>query len=339
MIMPFTTSFLNRNTYPTIRPRRLRHKANIRALVRETILTPDDFVLPLFIKADINENRPIPSMPGVYQFSLKTLEKEITEISQLGIKTIILFGIPSSKNQTGSSALERNGIIQQAIKIIKNTNDQITLISDLCFCEYTDHGHCGIMNDKTGSWDLDNDQTLSMLNKQVLSHVKAGTDIIAPSGMIDGMVASIRSTLDQNGYEHIPILSYAVKYTSSLYAPFREAAEGTPNKGDRKTYQMDPANGNEALKEAELDVKEGTDFLMVKPALHSLDIIYRLKQHFPAIPLGAYHVSGEYAMIKAAAQQGWVDEKSLLLETLISIKRAGADFIIHYACKDVLKWL
>jgi len=315
---------------------RLRSSVNLRRLIRETELTQNDLIQPLFIKHGKGVKQAITSMPGQFQLSLDYLEEEIQEISQLNIPGVILFGIPEHKNATGSSALDDNGIIQQAIRKIKTINKELLVISDMCFCEYTDHGHCGVLNQNN---QLDNDATLELLAKQSISHAKAGADIIAPSGMMDGMVAAIRQGLDSAGFINTPILSYAVKYASSLYGPFREAAEGAPQFGDRKAYQMDFANSNEALREAALDVNEGADMLIVKPAVNYMDVIYRIKQAHPEIPLGAYHVSGEFAMIKAAAANGWIDEHKVALEILTSIKRAGADFILTYYAKEIAELL
>lgn len=315
-----------------IRPRRLRRTAALRHFLQENTVTVSDLVLPLFVKAGHDIKNPIASMPGHYQFSLDHLPAEIAEIQQLKIPAVILFGIPAKKDSIGSSALDDNGIVQQAIKLIKKIAPALLVISDLCFCEYTDHGHCGVIDAQTQQ--VDNDKTLELLGKQAVSHARAGADIIAPSGMMDGMVQAIRTALDVNQFQDIPILSYAVKYASSFYGPFRDAAEGAPQCGDRKTYQMNPANTNEALREAALDVAEGADMLMVKPAQHYLDIIYRVKQRFPELPLGAYQVSGEFAMIKAAAEKNWIDEKSAMTESLLAIKRAGADFIITYFAKE-----
>lgn len=325
--------------YPLIRPRRLRYNENIRALVRETHLRKQDFILPLFIREGEGIRNPISSMPGQFQLSIDTLEAEISTILPLGISGVILFGIPEHKDASGSASCLDQGIIQRAIGTIKRVAPNLLVFSDICFCEYTDHGHCGIVNDKTGKLDVDNDATLPLLARQAVSHAKAGADVIAPSGNIDGMVLGIRQALDEAGFIHIPILSYAVKYSSALYGPFRQAAEGAPRFGDRKTYQMDPANRNEYLRECELDLAEGADMLMVKPASIYLDIIHQVKAHYPAIPLAAYHVSGEYAMLKAAALNGWIDERSSTLEILTSIKRAGADFIISYYAKEVAQWL
>jgi porphobilinogen synthase len=271
-------------------------------------------------------------MPGHFQLSLDYLPAEIEEIKQLNIPAVILFGLPSKKDPMGSSALDDNGIIQQAIKLIKKIAPELLVITDLCFCEYTDHGHCGVIN--LDNQTVDNDKTLELLGKQAVSHARAGADIIAPSGMMDGMVKTIRAALDENHFQDIPILSYAVKYASAFYGPFRVAAEGAPQFGDRKTYQMNPANANEALREAALDVAEGADMLMVKPAQNYLDMIYRVKQSFPSLPMCAYQVSGEFAMIKAAGEKNWIDEKAVMMESLLAIKRAGADFIITYFAKE-----
>lgn len=324
-----------------IRLRRLRQHEALRALVRETHLQVTDLVCPIFIKQAIKstEKIAISSMPGQYQIGLCHIEAEIQSIVSLGIHAVILFGIPEHKDAEGRAAVQDDGIIQQAIRLIKQQAPELLIISDICFCEYTDHGHCGVISEKTGRCDVDNDATLALLVKQSISHARAGTDVIAPSGMMDGMVAAIREGLDHEGFEHIPILSYAAKYCSAFYGPFREAAEGAPQFGDRSTYQMDPANPKEALREIDQDVAEGADMLMVKPALSYLDIIYQTKHRYPEIPLCAYQVSGEYAMVKAAAQCGWINEKKVALEMLLSIKRAGADFIITYFAKDVATWL
>lgn len=315
----------------TTRLRRLRQHPRLRDLMSEHTLSVNDLVLPLFIKEGIDDNVAIQSMPGCYQLSLHKLKKEIVEIQKLHIPAVILFGIPKHKDASGSAAWHTNGIIQQAVKIIKETAPNLLVITDLCFCEYTDHGHCGVVTNA----NVDNDKTLPLLAKQAISHAKAGADVIAPSGMMDGMVAAIRQGLDAEGFTHTPILSYAVKYASCLYGPFREAAEGAPQFGDRRSYQMNPANANEALREAELDIQEGADMLMVKPAGYYLDVIYRVKQRFPAVPLSAYQVSGEYSMIKHAARVGLINETQAMLESLLAIKRAGADFIITYFAREL----
>lgn len=320
------------SAFPETRLRRLRKTPALRSLLQENTITVSDLVLPLFIKAGKNIRNPISSMPGHFQLSLDQLDIEITEIIALKIPAVILFGIPEKKDAIGSAALNENGIIQEAIKVIKKLAPELLIITDLCLCEYTDHGHCGVINPKDNS--IDNDKTLELLAKQAVSHAEAGADIIAPSGMMDGVVQAIRYALDENNFQDIPILSYAVKFSSSFYGPFRIAAEGAPQFGDRKTYQMNPANANEALREAQLDVLEGADMLMVKPAQNYLDIIYRVKQQFPEMPLCAYQVSGEFAMIKAAGEKNWIDEKAVMLESLLAIKRAGADFIITYFAKE-----
>lgn len=275
-------------------------------------------------------------MPGHYQLSVDQLEHEIAELTKLGIKQILLFGIPAVKDALGKDSYHPQGIIQTALPIIKKISPELLVITDVCFCEYTDHGHCGIT---TEQHDVDNDQTLALLVKQAVSHAQAGADIIAPSGMMDGMVEAIRSGLDQAGFHTLPILSYSVKYASSMYGPFREAAQGAPQFGDRRTHQMDAANVEEAIRECALDVAEGADMLMVKPAHTYLDVLSRVKQAYPALPLGAYHTSGEFAMLKAAAEKGWIDEANAVREVLTSIKRAGADFIITYYAKEVAGWL
>lgn len=318
--------------FPATRLRRLRRTKALRSFVQEHQVYVSDLVLPLFIKANLPEKKPIASMPGHYQLSLADLPAEIDEIQALGISAVFLFGIPAEKNAIGSSAYCDNGIIQQAIRRIKNHARDLLVISDVCFCEYTDHGHCGVID--TQSQIVDNDKTLELLVKQAISHAQAGADIVAPSGMMDGMVQAIRVGLDQAHFTDTPILSYAIKYASAFYGPFRDAAEGAPQCGDRKTYQMNPGNGAEALREAALDIDEGADMLIVKPAQNYLDVVYRMKQQFPFVPLGAYQVSGEFAMIKAAAEKGWIDAQAAMHESLLSIKRAGADFIITYFAKE-----
>ncbi|MBB71696.1 MAG: porphobilinogen synthase [Legionellales bacterium] len=324
-------------SFPETRLRRLRQHPKLRDLVRETRVSVNDLILPLFIHHDPDHRQEIASMPGQFQWGLNQLETEISDISKLGIPGVLLFGIPAHKDDLGSDSYSDNGIIQQAIQRIKSVNSDLLVISDVCFCEYTSHGHCGVIDEVAGRVDVDNDKTLELLAKQAVSHAEAGADVVAPSGMMDGMVTAIRSGLDAHDYQHIPILSYAVKYSSSFYGPFREAAEGAPQFGDRKTYQMDVANSHEALREADSDVYEGADMLMVKPAMAYLDIIHRVKQAHPDMPLGAYQVSGEYAMIKAAARDGLLDEQQAMHESLIAIKRAGADFIISYFAKNFVE--
>jgi porphobilinogen synthase len=325
--------------FPTVRPRRLRHHPLVRDLVRETTLTVQDLILPLFVRPGRGIKKEIASMPGNYQLSVDRLVEEVGESLDVGVRAFILFGIPAHKDATGSSALDSEGIVQQALRALrKQYGDRALLMTDECFCEYTDHGHCGVLSESTGRLDLDNDATLPLLAKQCVSHVEAGADVVAPSGMLDGMVAAIRAGLDATGFAHVPIMSYAAKYASGFYGPFRDAAESPPQFGDRGSYQMDPANGDEALREVELDLAEGADIIMVKPALAYLDIIRRVKERF-AVPLAAYNVSGEFAMIKAAAQKGWIDERRVALEVLTSIKRAGADMILTYFARDAARWL
>ncbi len=322
-----------------IRPRRLRYHPNIRDLVRETHVDVNDLVAAIFIKHGKNEKKPIASMPGFFNYTVDRLEEEINEILELNIKAVILFGIPASKDHTGSDTYSDHGIVQQAIRKIKSIAPSLLVISDVCFCQYTSSGHCGIVDEHNGVTTVANDMSLELLAKQAISHAKAGADILAPSGMLDGMVRVMRNALDREGFYKIPILSYAVKYRSAMYGPFGEAAGGAAKMGDRQTYQMDPANGSEALREAMLDIEEGADMLMVKPAHTYLDIIYRIKQGYPFIPLGAYHPSGEYMMLKSAIANGSIDEKRSVMEVITSIKRAGANFIITYFAKDVARWL
>jgi porphobilinogen synthase len=309
-------------------------------MVRETLLTPDDFILPLFVRAGKGTRVPISSMPGHAQLSSDLIVKEAQEAKQLGLGGVLLFGIPDSKDATGSSSWADNGPVQTALKMIKQSVPDLLVITDVCFCEYTDHGHCGVLNQKTGRTDVDNDATLELLVKQAVSHAKHGADIIAPSGMMDGMIRALRRGLDQASYEHLPIMSYAIKYASAFYGPFREAAESTPQSGDRRGYQMDPTSSiGQAMREAELDLGEGADMLMVKPALAYLDVLREASQKFPGVPLAAYNVSGEYSMIQAAADKGWLNEKQCALEMLTAIRRAGASIIITYWAKQAAKWI
>ena len=319
---------------PYYRPRRLRRNENIRRMVRETQLSVNDFIYPLFVVEGKQVKNPIPSMPGNFQLSIDLLVEEVKEVHQLGIPAIILFGIPEHKDEVGSDSMSDEGIIQRAVRAIKDAVPEMYVITDVCFCEYTSHGHCGVVTDG----DVDNDATLENLQRQVITHAKAGADMVAPSGMMDGMVGAIREALDDNGFEKIPIMSYAAKYASAFYGPFRDAAESAPQFGDRRTYQMDPANAREALYEVDLDVEEGADIIMVKPALPYLDIIRRVRDRVD-LPVAAYNVSGEFSMVKAAAQLGWIDEKRVALEMLTSIKRAGADIILTYYAKDAARWL
>jgi len=312
----------------TIRPRRLRKTATIRRMVRETSLSPADFIYPLFVDEGITEAIEVKSMPGVFRIPLSDVAKKVREVEALGIPGVILFGIPNEKDDIGASGWDDNGIVQKAIRAAKD------VIADTCFCEYTEHGHCGVLCGE----EVDNDATLENLQKEAVSYAKAGVDIVAPSGMMDGMIAAIRSGLDEAGFTETPIMSYAVKYASGYFGPFRDAADSTPSFGDRAAYQMDPANRREAIKEALLDVEQGADMLMVKPALAYMDIVREVKDA-TQLPMAVYNVSGEYAMVKAAAANGWIDEKRVVLETMLGFKRAGADLILSYHALDVARWL
>lgn len=323
------------------RHRRLRGSAAIRSLVRETRITPDQLIYPLFVVEGSDVKREISSMPGVFQLSLDRLEEEAAELKQLGIRSVLMFGVPDEKDETASSAYAEDGIVQRAIRRLKELDRELLVVADTCVCEYTSHGHCGIVghtHPHSDQLDVLNDPSLELHVKTAVSQAKAGADIIAPSNMMDGFVAAIRSGLDANGFAHVPIMSYAVKYASAYYGPFRDAAQSAPQFGDRKTYQMDPANVREALREAESDVVEGADFLMVKPALAYMDVIRAVREQFEQ-PLVAYNTSGEYSMVKAAAINGWIDERAVVLETLTGMKRAGADIIITYHAKDAARWL
>lgn len=325
--------------FPINRLRRLRQHPILRDLVRETTLNVSDLILPLFVRPGRGIKKEIISMPGNYQLSVDRIVEEVGEASELGVRSFILFGIPETKDATGSSALGDDAIVQQSLRALREAfQGKILLITDECFCEYTDHGHCGIIRTERGRTDLDNDATLPLLAQQCVSHARAGADMVAPSGMLDGMVQAIRRGLDDARFATVPIMSYAAKFASSFYGPFRDAAESPPQFGDRTTYQMDPANGEEALREVALDVAEGADIIMVKPALAYLDIIRRVKDRF-GMPVAAYNVSGEFAMVKAAAQKGWIDERRTALEILTSIKRAGADMILTYFARDAARWL
>ncbi|MBL9123548.1 MAG: porphobilinogen synthase, partial [Planctomycetaceae bacterium] len=304
--------------------RRLRYDARLRELVRAVDLSPRQMILPLFVRAGAGPKQPIASMPGHFQLTLEDLEVEAREAEQLGLAGVILFGIPAQKDAVGSDACSNTGIVQQALAVVKRSAPRLLAVSDVCFCEYTDHGHCGVVKERVGQPDVDNDATLELLGKQAVSHARAGADVIAPSGMMDGMVGAIRRALDGAGFAHLPIMSYAAKYASAFYGPFRDAAESAPQFGDRRTYQMDPAaDPGQALREIELDLAEGADLIMVKPALAYLDIIRAAHDRFPGVPLAAYNVSGEFSLVKAAAAQGWVDEKAVALESLTAIRRAG----------------
>ncbi|MGH7965035.1 MAG: porphobilinogen synthase [Candidatus Binatia bacterium] len=320
--------------FPAYRARRLRRNENFRRLVRETKLSVDDLIMPLFVVPGSRVTQPITSMPGIAQLSIDRAVEECKAIRDLGIPGVILFGIPEHKDAVGSDAYSDHGIIQQALATLKEKVPGLLLITDVCFCEYTDHGHCGIVKGQ----DVDNDATLAILAKEALSHVRAGADMVAPSDMMDGRVGAIRQALDSEGFSQVPIMAYAAKFASGFYGPFREAADSTPQFGDRRSYQMDPPNGDEALREVEMDIAEGADIVMVKPALPYLDIIRRVKEKF-GYPVAAYNVSGEYAMIKAAALNGWLDEERVMLEALIGIKRAGADMILTYFAKDAARVL
>jgi porphobilinogen synthase len=321
------------------RPRRLRKNEMIRSMVRENHLSVKDFIYPLFVEEGENVKKEIATMPGVFRYSLDQLDVELKEIVELGIPSIMLFGIPKHKDEIGSESWNDEAIVQTAIRYIKENYPQLYVIADVCFCEYTSHGHCGVLAPSIGAkdgMDVHNDKTLINLEKQSISMAKAGADLLAPSGMMDGMISTMRDALDLNEFSDIPIMSYAVKYASAFYGPFRDAADSTPSFGDRKTYQMDPANRIEALKEAAIDAEEGADILMVKPALSYLDIIRELK-NIHDLPIAAYNVSGEYAMLKAAAQNGWIDGEKVMMEKLISMKRAGADIILSYHAKEAAR--
>ena len=329
------------------RPRRLRSSPALRAMMRETRVTVADLIYPIFVTHEPDVARPIASMPGIHQLSINRAVDEAASAAQLGIPAVLLFGIPGTKDPRGSESYAADGVIQRALRAMKQELPHLVVVTDVCLCEYTDHGHCGLVNGSTPELKVDaypqgyvlNDETLDVLAKVAVSHAEAGADVVAPSGMIDGMVAAVRGGLDGAGFERIPVLSYSIKYASSFYGPFRDAAEGAPKHGDRRSHQMDPANAREALREAALDVEEGADILMVKPALPYLDVIQQTRTQFPEVPLAAYNVSGEYAMIKAAAANGWIDERAAVQEVLTSIKRAGADLIVSYHAKDAAEWL
>jgi porphobilinogen synthase len=320
--------------FPEYRPRRLRRNETLRRMVRETKLSVDDLIYPLFVAAGKNIRREVPSMPGVFNYSVENLVKEAREVRKLNIPAILLFGIPAKKDPLGKDAYSDRGIVQTAVRAVKDAVPDLMVITDVCFCEYTDHGHCGIL--KGG--DVDNDATLEILAKSAVSHARAGADIVAPSDMMDGRVGAIRRALDRERFPHVPILSYAAKYAGGFYGPFRDAADSAPSFGDRRSYQMDPPNVREALREVALDVQEGADIVMVKPALSYLDVICRVREAFD-LPVAAYNVSGEYSMVKAAAKLGWIDGDRVMMEILVSIKRAGADLILTYAAKEAARAL
>lgn len=327
------------NPFPIARNRRLRETAAMRNLVRETSVSVHDLIYPLFFTTGTGIKEEVASMPGVYHLSLDMLEQEIREIVALGIQAVLVFGVPADKDEVGSSAYDANGIVQEATRRIKQIAPELAVIADTCLCQYTTHGHCGVLcTHGDGSVHIDNDESLELLARTAVSQAEAGADIIAPSNMMDGYVIAIREALDEEGYSHVPIMAYSVKYASAYYGPFRDAAHSAPQFGDRKSYQMDPANAREALREAESDIAEGADFLMVKPGLAYLDIVRMLRDRYN-LPIVAYNVSAEYSMVKAAAANGWLDEKAIVLETLTGFKRAGADLIITYHAKDIANWL
>lgn len=337
------TNSSQNGVFPTVRPRRLRLNPTLRSMVRETTLEPDDFIYPLFVRHGVGQRRAIASMPGQFQFSIDTMVETVAPLVEMGLHGVILFGIPATKDPIGEENFARDGIVQQAVRALKQEFPDLLVLTDVCLCEYTEHGHCGVLHDGREKPHLPvgyalNDPTIEILGRAAVSHAAAGADVVAPSAMMDGQVGAIRTALDHAGYDHLPILAYSAKFASGFYGPFRDAAESPPSFGDRSQYQMDPANRREALREHALDVAEGADMLMVKPALAYLDIIRETRAHFD-LPLAVYNVSGEYAMIKAAAANGWIDEKRVTLETLLGMKRAGADMIISYHTPDVLRWL
>jgi len=324
--------------FPVVRPRRLRQSAALRQLVRETTLSARQFVLPLFVRSGKKLRRPIAAMPGVAQLSLDEMLADVTAAVEAGVPAVLLFGIPDTKDTKASGAYAKNGIVQQAVRLLKREYPDLLVVTDVCLCEYMAHGHCGLVQQDARGARILNDPTLKLLARSAVSHAEAGADIIAPSDMMDGRVRAIREALDAAGFTETPIMSYAAKFASAFYGPFREAAESAPKFGDRRSYQMDAANANEALREVALDIQEGADIVMVKPALAYLDILWRVKSEF-GLPTAAYNVSGEYSMIKAAAAQGWVDERALTLETLLALRRAGADIIITYHAVEAARWL
>ena len=324
--------------FPIHRMRRLRRTPELRRMVRETHLRPEDLVWPMFVRPGKSIRKPISSMPGQHQVSVDVLLEQCQQAAEVGVPAVLLFGIPDQKDSVGSSSWDDDGIVQEAVRCIKDRYRDLIVITDVCFCEYTDHGHCGVIRERAGQLEVDNDATVANLVKQAVSHARAGADIIAPSDMMDGRIGAIRRGLDLAGFEQVAIMAYSAKFASGYYGPFREAAESPPKFGDRKSYQMDPANAEEALREVALDVEEGADIVMVKPAATYLDILWRVKERF-GLPTAAYHVSGEYSMIKAAAANGWIDEKTCALETTLAIRRAGADLILTYYAPDLARWL
>ncbi|MDR1142316.1 MAG: porphobilinogen synthase [Planctomycetaceae bacterium] len=330
------------SSFPATRLRRLRYEPLVRRLVRETVLSPDRFILPLFVRSGVGVRQAIPSMPNHFQLSIDELVLEAEQAVSLGLGGIILFGIPETKDSIGSDAMSEVGIIARAVRAVKQTvGNKLLVITDLCFCEYTDHGHCGVVYEKpNGGFEVDNDATLENLVRQALVHARSGADILAPSGMMDGMVRALRSGLDREGFSQIPIMSYAAKYASAFYGPFREAAESSPQVGDRRSYQMDPAAvAGQAVREVQLDLDEGADIVIVKPALAYLDIVRLVRDRFEGVPIAAYNVSGEYSMVQAAAEKGWIDEKAVVLESMTAITRAGANIILTYWAKKLAQWL
>jgi porphobilinogen synthase len=320
--------------------RRLRYHPAVRALTRHTTLTPGSLILPLFVREGLTDRREIPAMPGQHQLSLQALSEEVQAAAEAKLGGVILFGIPEHKDAHGASSWDDEGIIQKAIRTAKQAAPEMLVITDVCFCEYTDHGHCGAVRETAHGMEVDNDATLEMLARQAVSHAQAGADMLAPSGMMDGMVGAIRAAIDDRGFSHLPIMSYSAKYASAFYGPFRDAAESAPQFGDRRSYQMDPASDpGQAMREIELDLAEGADLVMVKPALAYLDVLRAARDRFPGVPLAAYNVSGEYSMVKAAAANGWLDERAAALESLLAIRRAGADVILTYWAKDAARWL
>ncbi|MSO41364.1 MAG: porphobilinogen synthase [Solirubrobacterales bacterium] len=327
-------------TFPATRLRRLRRTKPLRELVRETELAPSHLVQPLFVTAGESVREPVESMPGVERFSISELVGEVTEVAASGVRAVLLFGIPASKDETGSEAYDDEGVVQMAVRALKEAHPEVVVITDVCLCEYTSHGHCGVVRPAAGhrGVEVDNDLTLELLAKTAISHANAGADAVAPSDMMDGRIGMIRHQLDEEGFSSTPIVAYSAKYASAFYGPFREAADSTPESGDRRGYQMDPANAEEAVREARLDLEEGADVVMVKPALPYLDVVRRVKDATGA-PVAAYHVSGEYSMLKAAAANGWIDERAAVMESLTAIRRAGADMVITYYAKDAAGWL
>jgi len=325
--------------FPTVRLRRLRQHPGIRRMVSQSSISLNQLICPIFVTHGQNICREVSTMPGCFQWSIDRLPEELDTIAQLGISSILLFGIPAEKDAVGSDSYSDNGIIQQAIRVVKKHHPELVVITDVCFCEYTDHGHCGPTYEVNNQIDVDNDATLTLLAKQAVSHAQAGADLIAPSGMMDGMVTAIRQGLDQHQFQHIPIMSYSAKFASSLYSAFRAAVDSGLSSGNRQSYQMDPTAGAQALRETALDIAEGADMIMVKPAMHYLDVVYAIKQQFPGVPLAVYSVGSEYAMYKAAAKVGAINEQACVMELMASFKRAGADIIITYYAKNIAKWL